>query len=149
MEDHVVDLVVPVHECAPVQWLRVLLREECHHVVEVGEFADGFVGVGVDDRGLRFGDCLESGDLPVEESCRFAEGFESDAFGVYAVELGEGLYCILPPGGALVSKVESLAGAGGGCWSLNRVTYSAFLSSPLTPGIAGSVKCRPSRNSMM
>lgn len=49
--------------------------------------------------------------------------------------------------GRLVSNVEALAG--GDCWSPNRVTYSAFLSSPLTPGIAGSVKCRPSRNSMM
>lgn len=104
MEDHVVDLVVPVHECAPVQWLRVLLREECHHVVEVGEFADGFFGVGVDDGRLRFGDGFEGGDLAVEEARRFAEGFESDAFGVYAVELGEGLYCVLPSGGHLLVR---------------------------------------------
>lgn len=116
----------------------------------MGEFADGFFGVDIDDGGLGFGDGFECGDLTVEETCRFAEGFESDAFRVYAVELGEGLYCILPPGGGhlLVMWSPWLAG-GGACWSLNCVTYSAFLSSPLTPGIAGSVKCRPSRNSMM
>lgn len=68
----------------------------------MGEVTDGFFGVGVDDGSLRFGDCLESGDLTVEETCRFAEGFQSDAFGVYAVELCEGLYCILPPGGDLL-----------------------------------------------
>lgn len=112
----------------------------------MGELADGFFGVGVDDGGLCFGDCLESGDLAVEEACRFAEGFESNAFGVYAVELCEGLYCILPAGGVLLVLWSHWLG---NCWSLNRVTYSAFLSSPLTPGIAGSVKCRPSRNSMM
>lgn len=108
MEYHIVDLVVSVHECATVKWLRVLLREESHHVIEVGEFADWFVGVGVDDGRLCFGDGLESGDLTVEEACRLAEGFESDAFGVYAVELREGLYGILPAGGLSVN-VESLA----------------------------------------
>lgn len=96
MEDHVVDFVVAVNKCAPVQWLRALLREERHHIVEVGEFADGLFSVGVDDGCLGFGDCLESRDLTVEEAFRLAEGFESDAFGVYAVELRERLYCILP-----------------------------------------------------
>lgn len=96
VEDHVVDFVVAVHEGAPVQWLRALLREEVHHVVEVREFPDGFFGVGVDDGRLCFRDCPEGRDLAVEEACRFAEGFESDAFAVDAVELCERLYCILP-----------------------------------------------------
>lgn len=82
----------------------------------MGEFADGFFGVDIDDGGLGFGDGFECGDLTVEETCRFAEGFESDAFRVYAVELGEGLYCILPPGGGhlLVMWSPWLAGGGGG-----------------------------------
>lgn len=147
VEDHVVDFVVAVNEGAPVQWLRALLREEVHHVVEVREFSDGFFGVGVDDGRLCFGDCLEGRDLAVEEACRFAEGFESDAFAVDAVELRERLYCILP------AVCLSVGGTGWGCLvsalEPHSVTYSAFLSSPLTPGIAGSVKCRPSRNSMM
>lgn len=79
----------------------------------MGEFTDGFFGVGIDDGGLGFGDCFECGDLTVEESCRFAEGFESDAFGVYAVELCEGLYCILPPGRARLLVMWSRWLAGG------------------------------------
>lgn len=93
-----------MHEGAPVQWLRALLREELHHVVEVREFTDGFFGVGIDDCCLCFGDRLKSGDLAVKKACRLAERFESDAFRDYAVELCERLYCILPAACLLVLR---------------------------------------------
>jgi hypothetical protein len=97
MEDHIINLVVAVHERAPVLGLRLRITEESDHGVLVRDLADGDLGLLIDGFGLRFGDCVEGGDLAVVEARGFAVALESDVFGHDAVEFGERGYGGVPP----------------------------------------------------
>lgn len=97
MEDQIVNLEIAVHEGSPVAGLRRLVREESHHVVEMRQFANRLLGIGVGDLRLRLGDGCEGCDLPIEESCVLAEFLEAYRLGDHAVELGQCLNRILPP----------------------------------------------------
>jgi hypothetical protein len=88
MEDHVVNLVVAVHEGASVEWLGGLVGEEAHHVHEVGQFANGLLGLDVDGLRLRVGHGGKSGDLAVVVAGRLAESLKADRLGDDPVELG-------------------------------------------------------------
>ncbi len=106
----------------------------------MGDFADGDAGFDVDCGGLGVGDCGEGFELAVVEAGWFAVGGEVDGGGFYAVEFCERGYCGVPPGVGLVGGLYNW-GRGG--------VYIFVRSSGVTPGIAGSSKIRPSRNSMI
>jgi len=73
------------------------VREEGDHGVEVGDLADGEVGVEVAGAGLGEGDGGEGFELAVVEGGGFVEGGELDGGGGDAVEGGEGQDCGSPP----------------------------------------------------
>lgn len=96
VEDHVVDLVVAVHKRAPVARLRRLVGEEAHHVLEVRQLPDWFLGVDIHRLRLRLGDGGEGRDLPVVEPRRLAKTLHAHGLGVDSMELGQGPNCIPP-----------------------------------------------------
>ncbi len=51
VKDHIIDLVITVHEGGAVSGLSAFVAEERDHVVEMGDFADGHTAFDVD--GLR------------------------------------------------------------------------------------------------
>ena len=117
MEDDVIYFVVAVDEGRAVGGLRGGLREEGRHFVELRDLAHGLLGVDVAGAGLGQGERFEEGDLAVVEPMMLAVGGEFDGGGVDAVEAGEGLDCIFPPGdyqlGCHGSGGERVGGHGG------------------------------------
>lgn len=90
MKDEIVDFVVPVDQRAPIFRLRCRVAEKGHHVVEVGDLADGDFGLDVDGLGLRFRDPAEGFQLPVVEAGGPAVALEVDGGRRDAVEGREG-----------------------------------------------------------
>lgn len=88
VEDHVVNLVVAVHEGASVEWLGSLIGEEAHHVHEVGQFANGLLGLDVDGLRLRIGHGGKGRDLAVVVAGRLAKSLQADRLGDNPMELG-------------------------------------------------------------
>lgn len=97
VEDHVVDLVVPVDQGAAVAGLGGGLFEEGDHVIKVGDRADGSLGVDVDSPRLGGGDAAEGFDLAIVKVGGAAKGGEANRGGRDSVELGEGADSVVPP----------------------------------------------------
>lgn len=73
VEDHIVNLVVTMHQGASVAGLCCLVGEEAHHVSKIWEFANGFFRIGVSCLGLCFGDCGECRNLSVVKTTGLAK----------------------------------------------------------------------------
>lgn len=91
VEDHVVELVVAVHEGRAVARLQGLVGEEAQHGLEVRDLAHGLPRVDVDDAGLRRADLPPRRELAVVEPVAPPVGREAEAAEVDAVEAREGL----------------------------------------------------------
>lgn len=85
---HIIDLIVPVHERAAVLRLRRLVFEETHHVHEMRQLSDRFLGLHIHGLCLRLCNCCEGGDLSIIVPRRFSEPLQPDLLGYYPVEFG-------------------------------------------------------------
>lgn len=85
-----------MYQGSTVAWLRWLMREEPHHVLEMRQFPYRLLCVGVGDLRLCLGDSCKGGDLAIVEPRWFAKGFETDGLGHHTMQLGQGVNCILP-----------------------------------------------------
>jgi hypothetical protein len=88
VENDVVDLIVAVHETAPVFWLRLGVTKECDHLVLVWDLAHRHPGVLVDRGALCLRDGVKRFDLAGVEAGCFSIALESYVFGDYSVEFG-------------------------------------------------------------
>jgi hypothetical protein len=68
VKHQVVNLVVTMHKCTPVFWLRLWVAKERYHVVEVGYFPYWYACALVLGLGLSGLDCIERVELAVVEA---------------------------------------------------------------------------------
>lgn len=97
MEDHVIDLVVPVDKRASILWLCLWISEKLYHVVKVWDLSNWFAclfGYGLCLGGL-YG--IERPQLAIVEARGLSELVHVHTGRYNAVEFGQGLNSIFPP----------------------------------------------------
>lgn len=87
-----------MYECPSIFGLCRRVAEEGYHLVEVGDFAHGDVGLDVDGLRLRFGYPAKGFELPVVEAGGSAVAVEVYGGWRDSVEGGEGANCGPPSG---------------------------------------------------
>ena len=93
----IVDFEITVYYCGPVTGSCFWVFEEGHHLVKVGDLADGLMRLDVNSFGLSLGDGGESPELPIIEARGLAKGGDANRGGGHAVELCEGADGCSPP----------------------------------------------------
>ena len=97
MENHVINLIVPMYDIAPILHLCAWIFEVGKHFFHMRYRADSFSSFYIVYSCLRLHNSTESFDLSIVETGCSAKLFESNALGVHPVELCQCSNCIMPP----------------------------------------------------